>query len=128
MVRTKDLHTGYGKHISEEYMVSIYQFIIGVVRHTLSKMGQHQMLTLFNLEQGAPVSQESAKTTGLLVFVRWISFFVHVGVYPPALTGSQSKQTELMQLESHFSPFSFTCVPHPFSLAVLPTQRVQGET
>lgn len=63
-------------------MVSIYQLIIGVVRHTLSKMGQHQILTLFNLEQGAPVSQDSAKTMGLLVFIRWISFFIHLGYFP----------------------------------------------
>lgn len=63
-------------------MVSIHQLIIGLVRHTLSKMGQHQILTLFNLEQGAPFSQESAKTMGLLEFVRWISLFIHLGYFP----------------------------------------------
>lgn len=87
-------------------MVSTYQFISGVVRHALSEMGQHQILPLFNLEQGAPVSQESAKTTGLLDICRR-DFFFSSGCISPALTGSQSK----WGLCSHFSFPLLTCMP-----------------
>lgn len=98
-------------------MVSTYQFISGVVRHTLSETGQHQILPLFNLEQGAPVSQASAKTTGLLDICRRDFFFFSSGCISPALTGSQSKRG----LCSHFSFPLLTCVP-PARLPRSPAQ------
>lgn len=76
-------------------MVSTYQFISGVVRHTLSETGQHQILPLFNLEQGAPVSQASAKTTGLLDICRRDFFFFFIWVYFPS-SNRIPKQTGFM--------------------------------
>lgn len=65
-------------------------------------MGQHQILPVFNLEQGAefptPASQESAKAMELLDICRratlwfWFGFFFFkLGVFTQILSGFQSK-------------------------------------
>lgn len=73
-------------------------------------MGQHQIIPLFNLEQGAelqtPVSQESAKTTGLLDICRRTFFFFN---YFPQFLDSKANGACVAN-----SPW-FTSAPPSFS-------------